>query len=175
PFRSARVDALRPRGVDVPALWRTLVQRRRGALVGPTGSGKTTLLEALARHAQSQGWSAVFARADEPLPPLPSGPNSFVALDSLECLGPPRWWAVQLRLRGVSVVAGTVHRPGRLPTVWTTAPTLELVHQLLADLGTAPPEPLVADLFTRHEGDVRQVLRSLYDLAADAPLPSSLG
>ena len=109
----------------------------------------------------------------------------ILAIDGFEVLS---WlqrrrflWSIRRSECGVLV---TAHRNLGLPTLWETKPTLASTHEVIrsivaldADLPPnnsgsdgkpdpiwqAMPRELVADLFHHHDGNVREVLFSLYD------------
>lgn len=179
PFASHRVEGLpyRYRGSSLPALERRLTALGgRAAVVGPKGSGKTTLTDELAGRCNGKAvrvaipaacpnpWRA--ARSQLPRR-VSSGHAVFV--DGAEQLGPAGWRRLLHATRTAAGLVVTLHLPGRLPTlaVCRTDPALlrELVRELTPD--DAPLlEPHLDELFHRHEGNLRECFRELYDLFA---------
>ena len=191
PFRSARVRAAiryaepsadpgaTPAGA-LALLPRLAALRYRAAIIGPHGSGKTTLLEDLAQVLGARGFRITHVRLDTDDPRLPRdwpararhlGAADIVCVDGAEQLGPLGWARLRWQTREASGLIVTTHRPGRLPTLvaCTTTPALlaRIVRTLAPDAGfEAPP---IADLFARHDGNVREALRELYDVCATMP------
>lgn len=97
--------------------------------------------------------------------------HTVLLVDGLERLP----WSQRLRLiygigrptRCAGLVV-TLHQPSawtRLPIWIRTQPTLELLQTLLEELGTTGRVPLeiAAQLFEKHRGNLREVLREMYD------------
>jgi hypothetical protein len=62
-----------------------------------------------------------------------------------------------------------MHRPGRLPTLWECRTSSRVLSDIMAELLVGyrlspPADP--ADLFWKHEGNLREALRECYDLMA---------
>lgn len=150
----------------------------RGAIVGPHGTGKTTLLEELARQLASRGFvpraftlrgeTSRQAKRDLLAAVRSLKSPDFLLLDGAEQLSTREW----LTLHGASAACAgcvlTLHRAGRLPTIFETAPTPALLKSLTAAL--SPRDVSTAEsrsLFARHHGDLRACLRELYDQQAE--------
>lgn len=187
PFRVDRVRTVRYRlGTRE---WELLLEaferlHRRASLVGPEGSGKTTLREDMERRLRNRGWNILplqlsterrslqwvewlrLARADR---------GTIVTLDGAEQLG----WLQFAVVRGLTCrVAGlltTSHKPRGLPVLRRHASTLAVLTgiagELLRDDGTTVPEPYLARLYARCNGNIRECLRALYDRWMDRSLP----
>jgi hypothetical protein len=177
------VLALRTRGIplaDLAARFQAL--GGRAAIVGPHGAGKTTLLEDLQPHLARLGYRirpATLHEGDRHLGPQRRaallaglGPADLLLLDGAEQLAPWAWkdfeWRSN-RAAGLLVTAHTQGRgPGRLPVLWECRTTPDLLAALVADL--VGPEEAAAlpleDLYQRHQGNLRDALRELYDLYA---------
>jgi hypothetical protein len=181
PFATQRVSRLRYqfRGGD----WLSLLSRlqslgRRGAIVGPHGSGKTTLLEELGERLTSQGVRVhhLFLNDQSRAYPLDfvqrvgDSPteSDIILFDGCEQLGPLAWRRFHWQTRRAGGLVITTHRPGRLPTLWNceTNPELltDLVGQLLNQETVVPAEHL-QELYAKHGGNLRDVIRELYDRA----------
>lgn len=179
PFASHRVEGLpfRHRGSSGPELEERLMGLGgRAAVVGPKGSGKTTLTGELATHfdghavrvaipaACPQPWRVVRSQ----LPRTVGGAHA-VFVDGAEQLGPVGWRRLLHATRNATVLVVTLHEAGRLPTLTecrTDAELLrELVRILAPDQATAL-DPLLPGLFERHDGNIRECFRALYDLFA---------
>lgn len=199
PFRVQCIDhlPLHPRGWDWPELLRRLREAEyRGAIVGPHGSGKTTLLGELTPRLEAEGLQVRGLRLHDGMRRLPSevehawlaelDTRTLLVLDGAEQLGRLAWWRLRQRSRSAGGLLITTHRPGRLPTLLTTSTSPELLASLIDDLlrPLAPPQaanlrlrlPDAAQLYARHDGNLRLALRELYDhCASRGAARSSLG
>lgn len=187
PFSVDRVLQVRYRLLD--RSWETLLgdlarHDYRAAIVGRQGAGKSTLLEDLAAPLADRGYAIHWLRLSRERPRFPPGfwrtffislgPRDVILFDGAEQLRRLAW----LRFRWLSRRAGgvivTAHRPGLLPTLIDCRTTPELFEQIVAQLaGPAAHrwQPLLDQLFAKHDGDIRLALRELYDLAASESLP----
>jgi len=186
PFASHRVERLvyRNNGLGLAGLCRRLeVIGGRAAIVGRKGSGKTTLLEELASAlsgepvrvritgACRQPWRA--ARAQ--LPRLVR-PNHVVLVDGAEQIGTLGWHLLLRAVRRARCLVVTLHRPGRLPTLIECRPDRGLLCDLVEELAPSDAPtlaPRLADLFERHDGNIRSCFRELYDVYAGRATLSS--
>jgi hypothetical protein len=179
PFAVQRVHAIRYRLAGIT--WKELLERLaalgfRAALVGPHGHGKTTLLEDLGARLAEEGLrvrAATLRQGERRLGPVRSsalfrdpGPRDLLLVDGAEQLDPLSWWTLRLRSRAAAGLIVTSHRPGLLPTLHECRTTPELLAGIVADLSGAADGEEVAELFTRHGGDLRLALRELYDRSA---------
>ena len=188
PFRAERLDCL-PFVFENSSLAELLARleflKFRAAIIGAHGRGKSTLLEALAAPLQARGWKVLRLRLDsqtrdfpralwrEKLPAL--GARDFILLDGAEQLS----WVNRKRfLRAARPAAGvllTAHRQGILPTLCECPSSSQLLHSLILQL--APDwnqnENFSVALFHRHDGNLRDALRELYDLRAREQSPLS--
>ncbi len=170
PFRTERLHAIAPQ-LDEPlstVLARFAAQGRRGVLVGPHGSGKTTLLEALAAQLGEVTWLRLRhdrAHNRRALAALPRTIGGVLVLDGLEQLGPLAWW--RIRRRAPAILA-TSHQSGRLPTLRQHRSSPTLLCALVTALGEPPPAD-ADELVARHDGNLRDCLRELYDRLASCP------
>ncbi|MGW8256414.1 MAG: hypothetical protein ACWGMZ_02900 [Thermoguttaceae bacterium] len=151
----------------------------RGAIVGPHGSGKSTLLAAILPALEKIGCRAVLFQLHDGqrnMPPdwrgccklSPSTAPVIIAVDGYEQLG--FWsrirvkWTVQRRRLGLLV---TSHVWAGLPVIYHPPVSLEMtgkiVEQLLEDGQISVPQRILAELFAKHQGNVREVLFDLYD------------
>jgi hypothetical protein len=182
PFATERVLRLRYQ-FEVADGWLQLLNRLHAlrysaAIIGPHGSGKTTLLEDLAGHLQDKGFRtrSLFLNEQNRAYPvelvrrLSHGltSNDIVLFDGCEQLGPVNWWRFQRQMRRAGGLIVTTHTAGRLPLLWKcqTAPQLlaNLVEQLTGPSG-CPTESAIRRLYERHNGNLREALRELYDSA----------
>jgi len=179
PFRADRIEglAIRPRGWT----WDRLLDRLetlggRGTVVGDHGRGKTTLLEELERClAPSALLVTIPAEATDPLgTALAAGDvtGRLVLLDRSERLGTIAWRRLRRAWRSAAGLVITRHRPGRLPTLVRLETTPGLLLELALELTPDLPADTVAVLpavFARHDGNIRECLRELYDRYAGGP------
>ena len=184
PFSTDRVLKIRyrPRGWT----WDELLSRLasldyRAAIVGPEGRGKTTLLQDLEPHLAALGFGVKHLRLTRERPSFPRqwlrrffdevGPADVLLFDGAEQLSRWGWWRFRRMARRARGVVTTSHRPGMLPTLVECDTDVELLREIVQDLAThAAPvnaEP-VDSLFARHDGNVREALRELYDRYAES-------
>jgi len=176
PFRSERIDALayRPEGWTWEALLAQLeAMDFRAAVVGPHGSGKTTLLASLVPRLVARGFTCRacrLRRGERDVPPdllVDAGRSDILIVDGADLLSRAAWRRVRraaLRAGGLVVAC---HREGLLPTLVECCPSLVTVGAVVDELNPGGvPRDLLAALFDRHGGNVRSILRELYDLCA---------
>ena len=152
--------------------WSLLLQRleslgRRAAIVGAHGSGKTTLLEDLGERLNARGWATHFVRLDTDHPRLPQLPElddrMIVLCDGAEQLNFLDWRRFRNRTASAGGLVITMHREGRLPTLHQCHSSPAIIRDLAASLGYAITPAEGVALHVRHEGNVRNALRELYD------------
>ena len=193
PFRADRVLCVRYKLQAVT--WSELLGRLerlnyRAAIVGPHGAGKTTLLEDLGPTLVQRGFTIKRLRLDEEHRAFDRGflddfcgrlhHRDVILFDGAEQSG---WWAWR-RFESRSRTAGgliiTSHQAGRMPTLIECRTTPELLGEIVDEILSGEAHPvrdLVPELFRKHAGNLREALREVYDLFADAgtqnlPLPS---
>jgi hypothetical protein len=148
----------------------------RGALVGPEGSGKTTLLEDLRERLETRGERVHWLRLSRERRRYDPerhrrlvaelSPSDWILLDGVEQMAWWRWRIFLHQMRQVHGLVVTSHKSGRLPTLWECRTTPELAEQLIRQLVGSLDDPsrqLVGRLFERHGGNIRDLLRDLYD------------
>ncbi|MFT3783425.1 MAG: hypothetical protein QM790_15545 [Nibricoccus sp.] len=180
PFASAHVLQERYRFDE--AAWANLEEklrrlRGRGALVGPKGFGKTTLLEDLAARLRRQGYRTTIIRLSEEAPRLPAkfdagffrklGEIDAVFLDGAEQLSLLGWLGFKRRTRHAGAVIVTTHREGRFPVLHRCQTSPALLQELVSSLGEKLSYEAARALHARHRGNIREALRSLYDVYAE--------
>lgn len=163
--------------------WFSLLQRLqslnyRAAIVGPKGSGKTTLLEDLAERLETRGMRIhrLFLNEQSRAYPInfvqrvcdSLGEQDIILFDGCEQLSLPAWWRFRWETRQAGGLIITKHRAGRLPTLIECRTTRELFTTLVGRLHEpAMLAPNTLDrLFKKHQGNLRDAIRELYDLAA---------
>lgn len=148
-----------------------------GEIVGPHGSGKSTLLAALLPELVSHDRQVVryaLSQGDRTLT-QPEGyhgdwnGSTQVVVDGYEQLS---WWSrrrlqIDCRKSGSGLLV-TTHRPGGLPRLFQTSPSLELAQTIVQRLlpegdQTIQPDD-VSRAFSDHPTDLREMLFRLYDL-----------
>ncbi len=180
PFRSECVERLAFRAGDfdwIDAEARLEASGGRGALVGPEGHGKTTLLLEWAERVRGSGEQAEFVKVgfrQRRLNPdqrtvARSAGNVFI--DSAEQLGWLGWREVLRLTAEARRLVVTLHRAGRLPTVYRCRTSPELLGDLVRELGGVDCD--VEGLWKRHRGNIRHALRELYDGADDGSAAGS--
>ena len=100
-----------------------------------------------------------------------TGPNDVLLFDGAEQLSRLAWWRFRRLARRARGLVITSHRPGLLPTLVACETDADLLRDIVSDLApTGPPMPGPApeELFARHNGNVREALRELYDRCADS-------
>jgi hypothetical protein len=158
--------------------WEELLRRLerlgyRAAIAGEEGTGKTTLLEELgARLDARQGRARLVRVEGGRLPRLGAvGAGEILLVDGAERLPWHAWLGLRVRTRRAAGLVITVRRPGRLPTLIRTATSLSLLDSIVEEL-LGPEAAALRDttrrLFTVHQGNLRAVLRDLYDLHAES-------
>ncbi len=98
------------------------------------------------------------------------GPDDVVMLDGAEQLGRMSWWGFRRRCRAARGLIVTSHRPGLLPTLIECDTSCELLAVLLRELLGGWNEAVWDEAqrqYAQHGGNIRDVLRALYDLCAD--------
>ena len=148
-----------------------------GGIVGPHGSGKTTLLLRLQEMMQAKKIHAEFFQCLEQEPSLSSmdwkrisdkPPGTVLLLDGADLVSRRAWGRLRSLARsGLGLITTSHHDLRGCPTVYTTDPSPERLADLIRHLhprilDEANPETLYA----KHEGNIRDALRELYDRCA---------
>jgi len=182
PFAVERIHAIRYRPLHTTfakILTRLDELNYRAALVGPDGSGKTTLLEDLQQALAEKGIGTrmVFVNDTAPLPEpacrqllSETTRDEILLLDGADLI-PRSCWSLVKRhtITHASGLIITAHRPGLLPTLIECTTTPSLLQAIASEL-QPPDRPIPAEsldtLFHRHQGNIRNCLRDLYDVCA---------
>jgi ABC-type dipeptide/oligopeptide/nickel transport system ATPase component len=176
-IRPGAIGYLFPAGISAESLAQQLQQQHwRGSIIGPHGSGKSSLLTALIPalekherrvvHQQLQGGQR---QLDWPaLQPRDWTNHTLVIIDGYEQLS--RWQRTLLSLRCWQRSSGllvTAHQPVSLPLLFTTKPSLELALSIVQRILPASDDHItpsdVTEAYTRHQGNLREMLLHLYD------------
>lgn len=150
----------------------------RAAVVGPHGSGKTTFLREMRAWLIRAGFRVHHLVLTEECAHFPPGfmrqisrglaPDDFILLDGCEQMNGVEWFRFKWLTRGAAGLLITTHREGRLPTLLQTRASPALIGNLVRDLtGRGAEASLCHRLYQAHGGNVREVLRELYDLCAE--------
>jgi len=147
-----------------------------GQIVGPHGSGKSALLAALLPAVRGLGREPLLIELHDAQRRLPVDlrrinvirGETVVVVDGYEQLGLwSRWRLKRFCRRNDLGLVVTSHRPLGLPELCRTQPSLELarqvVKQLLAERDWQVDDERLAAAFTRHRGNLRELLFELYD------------
>ena len=186
PFAVDRLHRLRFRfrGDSWEALFKRLEHLGfRAALVGRRGNGKTTLLGELVERLQDRGHCIKRLRLNEQRPAFlrsflqhfwhDLGPDDIVVLDGAEQMGRIAWWSFRRRSRAARGLIVTSHRPGLLPTLIECRTSRELLADLLRELLGGKDDAVWDEAlrqYAQHRGNIRDVLRALYDQCAEGVL-----
>ncbi len=162
-----------PEGDELSILRQFEEQGHRGALVGPEGSGKSTLLLGLEKRFRERCFETVrivlhpeslCLHAKTVISALSGLRNgSILIIDGAEQLTPIVWRIICLAAPRLLI---TSHREGLLPTLYRCRTTEALMEQLLIGLLGERAESMKRislELFRLHDGNIRNVLWSLYD------------
>ncbi len=182
PFTTNRIHRIRYRLYGMT--WEELLERlrelnHRAALVGPEGSGKTTLLEDLEPRLCEQGFTIKHLRLDR------TGrifPRSFlepflasltrrdvILFDGADLMNRPAWLWLKWQTKKAGGLVITSHRNELLPTLVKCETSLDLLDEIVNELlgeESATMRDLTQQLYLRHQGNLRNVLRELYDFYA---------
>lgn len=147
----------------------------RAAIIGPEGSGKTTLLEDLEPRLRARGFQVRWLRItmedrhlDHRLLADVQDRDVFL-MDGADLLARTLWLWVRFNVRRAAGLIVTSRRLRVLPRLiecQTSEPLLgEIANELLGEK-TVALRHLFSPLFNRHNGNLRCVLRELYDVCA---------
>lgn len=172
--------------------WKGMLERLsvagwRGQVVGPHGSGKSTLLASLRRELTDRGvqselvmlrnggraepglWRTICRRPLVPSPGSPHAPSVVLLLDGAEQLSRPArlLLSAACRLRRWGLVV-TTHCDLGWPVLAWTVPSVAMAERIVDQLQTGRTSRVTpaqtAASFARHQGDLREMLFTLYEL-----------
>lgn len=147
----------------------------RGAIVGPEGAGKSTLLQDLAHPLRQRGFNPIylflnrqrrgFSRRTLSQLFKTCSAKDIICFDGSEQLGLARWLWFRWRTRRAGGLIVTIHKPGRLPTLVVCKTHVCLLREMVVLLGEddPPDDAFLDDLYQRHDGNLREAIRELYD------------
>ena len=149
----------------------------RGQIIGPHGSGKSALVATLVESLKQAGRQVVVIAVHDGRRRLPAdfrrtigrAQGTILIVDGYEQLAVCSRFLLRrfCRRHGLGLVV-TAHRSVGFPDLARTTTSLELARQIVRQLLRARRWPLgpeeINDRFSRHEGDLREVLFELYDL-----------
>lgn len=170
-----------PPGTTVEDLLERLRENNwRGEIVGPHGSGKSTLLARILPAVEQAGRRPVLFELHDGQRRLsgdwrrkietPSlSPPAVVVVDGYEQLSPwSRFCLKRYCGRRQFGLLVTTHLPTGLPIIFQTSTSPEtarqVVEQLMQKEKTTIADDVLAELFARHGGNIRELLFDLYDL-----------
>lgn len=178
PYNTERVATLLPFDPQwIGECWEGIERRLqelggRGCVVGPHGSGKTTFLESFARRLRNRGEEVVTLFLNRQQRRIPEdfyqqlSARSVLLFDGAEHLG---WLARRRFLKRCShlrMIVTTGHRPSRLPTLFQTKVSPEVLERCMGRLDPDGDNGMAEELFERHAGNLRHALLECYDLSA---------
>ena len=152
----------------------------KGAVQGEQGSGKTTFLQEFEHRLNTLGLQAVRVSAKDF--PISSWfrfqrlvqqhvqARTVLLLDDAEVLPLPHRLLLRRRLRQLPGLALAVHRDSFLPAFHQCRTNPALLAQLLTEIAPAHVSRISrtsSELFLKHRGNLREVFRELYQLAAE--------
>ena len=179
PFSTDRVEQIR--FMPQSESWSELIERLeimdyRAAAIGPDGSGKTTFLEDLKQQLKERGikTQSIFVTMDIKVSwkqikqTLDARAFDVLLLDGADHLNRMTWYRLKRRiLRIKKGLVITSHKPDMLPTLMRCSTSIPLLQNIVSQLAPEYAQPpQIEKLFTRHEGNIRNALRTLYDEAA---------
>lgn len=142
--------------------------------MGPHGTGKTTLLEQLEPLLAERGFvPRRFVLRGESAPGEKQrvlaevrsmkAPD-FLLLDGAEQLTTKQWLPINDAAKACAGCVITLHRASRLPVVFSSEPSPQLLDALVYELCGAWLPPGESEvMFARQRGNIRECLRELYD------------
>ena len=151
-----------------------------GQVIGPHGSGKSTLLQLLSKGAAREGICCVPFDLHDSQRRMPRGWRkrvweafevgraTMVVVDGYEQLSAfSRWRLKQICRQQKWGLLVTAHSDIGFPHLYRTLTHIDLAHALVAFLLPESEKRiashLVAEVFRRHEGNLREVFADLYD------------
>jgi hypothetical protein len=180
PFRSDCVEgiAYRFQGTTCEEVMiRLAALSCRCAVVGPHGSGKTTLLEEIGDLLAASGCCIKRLVLTHESPAFPAGflkyfyeglaARDVLLFDGADLMAHRDWLKFRRTAASCAGLVITSHRPGLLPTLLECHTTPELLEEVVRELvGNEAASLPLQQLYEKHLGNLRDVLRELYELYA---------
>ncbi|MDO4570475.1 MAG: hypothetical protein Q4D38_08835 [Planctomycetia bacterium] len=171
-----------PEGVSAETLIDTLEQNEWcGQIIGPHGSGKSTLLATLLPEIERRGKKIIHIELQDGVRQLPLSEedinamdeNTLLAIDGYEQLSLWTRWRLKSRSRsqkfGVIIIA---HEPFEYPELYRTQSEILMgkfiVSKLLKNTIVRISDSIIEGHYDEHEGNLREMLFSLYDVYENA-------
>lgn len=171
-----------PEGISFETLLATLETNAWcGQIIGPHGSGKSTLLAALLPEIAQRGRRIIHLELQDGVRQLPISETDFLemdantqlAIDGYEQLS--FWTRRKIKNRAQKQGFGVIilgHEPLEYPDLYQTSRELSvaklIVHQLTANTIVRIPDAIVQEHFELYNGNLREMLFSLYDVFEEA-------
>lgn len=136
----------------------------RAAIIGPESTGKTTLLEDLEPKLIARGFAVQWVPANGPIPDHST--SNILFCDGADLLSAFGWYRLRRSAKQAAGLIIATHEPGWLPTLVECTTTPELLYEILVEIlgpQTTPAPAACEKLFKKHQGNIRSVLRELYD------------
>jgi len=182
PFRTERVLEIRYRLLDT--CWDDLFKRLeelgfRAAITGEHGTGKTTLLEDMEPRLVDRGFIPILLFQNDTTTALDESAykpffkeitsDHIILFDGADLLTNREWIRFAKNTRKAGGLIITSHQDELLPVLTECRTTFELLDEIVKDLlgaGSGPAKQTLQELFITHNGNIRDVLRALYDVYA---------
>ncbi len=177
PFATDRV--LQIRYMPQTCTWDELLARLesmhyRAAIIGADGTGKTTLIEDIRRRLTEQGLScrSIFVTMDISVPMrrineiLDGDPFDILLIDGADHLKRFVWHRIKRKINRKNMgLIITSHKPNMLPTLIECSTNPQLLKTIVTELAPQISDTkLIENLYRKHKGNIRDVLRELYDI-----------
>ncbi len=181
PFRTEQIHRISYRFRDDS--WDDLMARldtldHFGAIIGPDGSGKTTLLDELGVRLEEEGFTLKRLFLNDMTPAIPRSSlenliaglteKDIILFDGADLMGRLAWSRFERRASKAAGLVVTAHREGLLPILAECRTTPQMLEEIVSEiLGNSRHGLDLRGMYDTHDGNIRQVLRELYDLYAE--------
>ena len=151
----------------------------RAAVTGPEGSGKTTFLFALESYLRENNYRTYYlqvyadpkANRRSVQDMLRSLMNDCIYfIDGADLLSPLLWYRLYLGTKPVKGLIITSHKKNMLPVLLRCRTNISLLNEIIQRLLGDKDEGVLAlsqRLFYEEDGNIRHVLRGLYEIFSD--------
>ncbi len=153
----------------------------RGAIVGRRGAGKSTLLRQLQQRMEGMGQRSVLVKIPHDRiyesmleRALERRESHVLLIDGLERMSGRDRRRLRRKTRGQAGLVVIRHHRSSLPIWFRCSTNLQLMETILAKLNQQSPQLAhwAHELFDQHRGNIRLVLRDLYDRYSEGHLPT---